>query len=843
MAQSYTTVDGQKIVRPGSYATYNVQNNPSNNGVSGVLILVGEADAGPRFDQESKLRLNAFGPQQKAELVAKYKSGPLVDAFVGATAASNDSQITGSFTSCIIVKTNSPGKASSLLTKVGGGNYGTVSDTQGGQIGNLIYRTITATNEVPPTTGPIVWTIPQENTNLEIRVNGGAANTVATTTASTPTTIVSGVNGLSAGVTATGGVNRAIVTAGMIGGANGKLAISAGSGHSNLACTLTLSVASAWAGSGPVVGDILVIPSTSVLTATAQGTYVVLSVVGKEVSLYKLADLTGGGCTSPVGQVATPIDAITNVIAYSPVVITSNVSEAPGRGQSLEIANTTTGTFSNTVFTFVSPTATIPAVLADWTSTSVSPWAIPSTVEQGVTLNISRQLDAINQDIVVNGQVILTLGVKATTATAVISAGVLTLTVVSGLLAGSYSITLSQFPTINDLVANLTAQGFTAAAATSTIGQKSPSNLDAGTYYFASSQGALTGRIKSDGAAFATSVNSSGLVTFTPTYPATIPSGLPYVASIAALTGGSKGGTTNTDVSEACDAMRKVRGNFVVPLFSCDATVDIADGLTDSSSTYDLASVSALIKAHCLFMSQFKQRRPRLGVMSFRGSYADAKEFAGNMAQARCITTFQDVKDVNSLGNIVQFRPWMGAIKAAGMQAAGVYKAIVNKYVNITAAIQAAGDWDDDLDDSIVDALQAGLCPITVDENGAWLWASDQTTYGADNNWIFNSFQAMYVADLITTTTMVRTNRAFVGQSVADISASIAAMVVGKILDTYKEQKWLAASDDAPNGWKNLIIKLAGPALVCSAEIKVAGAIYFVPVTFQITPVVQSATG
>jgi hypothetical protein len=227
--------------------------------------------------------------------------------------------------------------------------------------------------------------------------------------------------------------------------------------------------------------------------------------------------------------------------------------------------------------------------------------------------------------------------------------------------------------------------------------------------------------------------------------------------------------------------------------------------------------------------------------MSFRGLYADAKEFAGNMAQARCLTFFQDVRDLNSFGNTVQYRPWMGAVKAAGMQAAGVYKAIVNKYVNIQGALQAAGDFDDDLDDSLADALQAGLCPLTVDENGAWLWASDQTTYGADNNWIFNSFQAMYVGDLIQTTAMIRTNRAFVGQSVADISASIAAMVVGSILDDFKRQKWLAASDDAPAGWKNLVIKLQGPALVISAEIKVAGAIYFVPISFLVTQVVQSA--
>jgi hypothetical protein len=838
MAQQFNTQSGQTLTVPGSYAELNVQNNPTNNAISGVLILVGEADAGPRFDAEPKLRLNAFGPQQKSELVAKYKSGPLVDAFIGATAASNDSQITGSFTSCIIVKTNQSVKASSILSKVGGGDYGTLSDAQGGQLGNLFYSAVTNTPEVAPTTGPIVWTVPQVNTNASIRVNGGANHTLALTSSSNPAAIVSAINGLTAGVTATGGVSRGIISATTISD-GGQLAVGSLSGK---ACVLTLSEATAWAAL-PVVGDIFVIPTTSVISAAAnRGTYVVCSVTSNTIGLYKLADATGGSVTNPAAQSATTITAsdATEVRAYSPITVSVNTTAASGQGQSLEIADTSTGTFSNTVFTFAGATASPPAALADWTSTTASPWAIPSTTEYGVTLAISRQLDAINQKVTVNGKVILTLGVVADTASAVISGTTLTLTVVGGPIT-SQTINLSQFPTINDLVVNLTALGLKASAATSTIGQSSPLNLDQGTYYFASSKGALTGRIKADGAAFQSAVNATGIVSFTAAYPATIPTGLPQTQAQAAFSGGSRGGTTNTDVSQACDAMQKVRGNFVIPLFSCDATVDVADGLTATTSTYDLASVAALIKAHVLFMSQLKQRRPRLGLMSYRGAYADAKEFAGNMAQARCVTFFQDIRDVNSVGNTVQYRPWMAACKAGGMQAAGVYKPIVNKYVNIQGALQAAGDFDDDLTDSLADALQAGLCPITVDENGAWLWASDQTTYGADNNWIFNSLQAMYVGDLIQTTTMIRTNRAFVGQSVADISASIAAMVVGRILDNFKEQKWLAASDDAPGGWKNLIIKLQGPALVVSVEIKVAGATYFVPINFQITPVVQSA--
>ena len=842
MSQSFTTDTGTNLVVPGAYAELNVKNNASGLATSGILILVGEADAGPRFSSESKLRLNVFGPTQKADVVAKYKSGPLVDAFNGAIAASNDTQIQGSFTGCILVKTNASVQATSLLTKIGGGNYGTLQVVQGGQTGNLFFRKVTDTGqtEVAPSTGPIVMASIPATTHAEIRVNGGAVHTLSLTLGQLPSDVLAAVNALSAGVTATGGANRGVISAATI-SAGGKIAISNVVGNS---CLLTLTMATAWA-VNPTVGDTLIIPSTSSLvTGANQGSYVVCSATGNTIGLYKVANLTGATVTPPVNESAVTIGAITDAEAFSPLVISVSPGVgSPGQGQSLEIADTSTGTFSNSVFTFTSATSATPAVLADWTSTATTGWAIPSSREYGVTLNVSRQVDSINQDIVVNGKVILTLGAVAATASAVIANNVMTITVTGGTLPASTTLNLSQFATVNDLVAQLKALGFLAAASTATVGQLSPTLLDAGTYTLATSNGALTGRIKADGYAFAQAVNASGFVALVPSYPSTALVGLPDLSSVTAFSGGARGATTNTDIQAALDALKAVRGNFVIPLFSNDAATDIADGLTNLSSTYDVASIAAMVKSHVLFMSQLKQRRPRQGMLSFRGAYVDAKEFAGNVAQARCSTFFQDVRDINSTGTIVQFRPWMAAIKAAGMQVAGFYKGIVNKFVNISGALQAAGDWTDDLDDNVADALQAGLCPIVADETGGWTWSSDQTTYGVDNNWIFNSIQAMYVCDIVQTTSMTRMNRAFVGQSVADISASIAAMTFGTILDDFKRLHLLAASDDAPKGWRNMLVKLQGPALVCSVEIKVAGLIYFVPISFLVTPVVQTATG
>jgi hypothetical protein len=83
--------------------------------------------------------------------------------------------------------------------------------------------------------------------------------------------------------------------------------------------------------------------------------------------------------------------------------------------------------------------------------------------------------------------------------------------------------------------------------------------------------------------------------------------------------------------------------------------------------------------------------------------------------------------------------------------------------------------------------------------------------------------------------------QAFVGQSLADVSAAQALSVLDAIMDNMRRLKLIAFSDDAPKGYKNPIIKINGPAMVVSAEVKAATALYFIPITFSITQIQQSA--
>jgi hypothetical protein len=175
------------------------------------------------------------------------------------------------------------------------------------------------------------------------------------------------------------------------------------------------------------------------------------------------------------------------------------------------------------------------------------------------------------------------------------------------------------------------------------------------------------------------------------------------------------------------------------------------------------------------------------------------------------------------------------------MQAAGFYRAIVNKGANVSGVLHADGSFSDSNDSQIEDALVAGLLPIRRASTGGFTWVSDQTTYGKDANFVFNSIQAVYVADIIALTTAQRMEGAFVGQSIADVSAAAALSYLEGVMSDFFRLKLIAASDDAPRGYRNVLVQISGPTMKVSLEVKLAGAIYFIPISFLVSQVSQTA--
>lgn len=835
MSQNFPT-DAGVLITPGAYASYNVVTQNNGIATTGVVMLVGEADAGPDFTQETDLASNIYGPGQIGDVKAKYVSGRIVDAFNSGAVPANDPQIQGAPAGFILVKTNPSTKAVANLVKFDASTYAQLQDRSFGKLGNLISFQVNAkTSEVVPTTGSFAFMPPIASTNIDVRVNGGAAQPLTIAALETPTTFVSALTGLT-GLTATGGANDAVMIA-----ISGTLALTVIAGNKvQIDRSIPFDAL-------PANGDTLFIPASTPLSSIATnnaGSYIVTGASASQILATKLLDVSGGPATltPPTTQAAIAQVATGDVTCYGAVTVstTAMVDPIDGYGKNLQIDELTSGTGLLSTLCYTNG-ASVP-VKSTWVSTSASPQLIVSGAEYSASLTESRQVDNITNTVTAGGAVAFKLGYEGTTAVAVIDGISLTITAIGGVNAGTVSATLADFPTIADLAAFINSlPGYTAAPGSAVLGSSPSTSLDQGTFSVASTFSGLTpGRIKQDAYKFYTTLQGNGFLT---QLTAQAASGLPGpTAGVSFLSGGTKGATTDAIFAAALDALKLTRGNFIVPLVSRDAADDIADGLTDPSSTYTIEAVNTNALAHALQMSTLKKRRNRQAFLSLRGTLDDAKAMAGELSSFRASLSFQDVRDTSAgTGSIAQFQPWMNAVKAAGMQAAGFYRAIFNKGIAISGALQAAGDFNDQDDDAVELALEASLLIITRPPTGGFRYISDQTTYGRDNNFVYNSIQAVYVADIISLTTAQVMEQMFVGQSLADITAAQALSVLDSIMENLKRLKLIAFSDDAPKGYKNPVIKINGPAMVVSAEVKAATALYFIPIMFSITQVQQSA--
>ena len=952
MARQASTPNGTFTI-PGAYASYQVQANPSGLATSGVMVLIGEADQGPAFSQESALANTFFGPDQIASIVAKYGSGDLVNAARIASAAANDPLITGAPAGFYLIKTNVSAKASRSIPATGFAAYGTLFDKSFGVPGNLIGTQITESpSEIAPalsfTYVPVPVATPGSGqSRLAMRVDGQAEVGVTFPNHSTPAAVVGTItSGSATGLQAladiltTGGQNRGVLASGT------TLAVAV----SGVNVTITAAVHNFVV--TPSVGDTLIIPANGTYGAgqdsaikgagsVNEGIYVVTGATASTVSATKLRDAAALTVTNPVAVSAVAVDTdLTDILVYAPIslqAVTGKVrptlvsgdvgvtiagtasgqsltltrgagtwaaqpqvndlalipttapaaffaganggwyrvtastastvtmvrlsNDAPasfsatalaattdlvfkrqprdGEGKSLEVYDGSSDvSIANSLYT----TAGVPVTFL---STAAAPQRLVSAAELAVAITSSR--NSFSETLTAGGSIGLQIGYQGTTCVVTVTATTLSTAVVGG-VGGPLTVALKQYNTIGALAAYINSQpGYTAAAGNNLIAQKplmvtsTLTVLDQGTFAASSQFGALTARIKFDAYDFWNTLNGSSqlLQLGNPTVKAA--GGLPEPEALAFLSGGTVGSTANSDVLAALAKCESLRVNAVVPLFSADATVDAASGNTDPASTYTIAAVNANAKAHVLKMSTVKARRNRQAWLSIDDTFTNAQAMAAAMATFRATMCFEDFISTDSQGNLVTFQSWATAVAAAATQMAGFYKSIMAKGINTSGIVPFDSSFDPDNDTMVETALIAGLLPARAREQGGYAWVSDQTTYAVDSNFVFNSAQTVYAADLVSLTTAQRMERALVGQSLADVSAASAAGIFASIMVDMKRLKLIAASDDAPAGYKNVVVQVQGDVMYVSAEIKVTTTLAFIPINFTVSQIQQTA--
>jgi hypothetical protein len=530
---------------------------------------------------------------------------------------------------------------------------------------------------------------------------------------------------------------------------------------------------------------------------------------------------TGTQVAAAITGLPSGVTASGNATTITLTVSPDALANSKGWGKSFELIDSTPG---------------------DLAALGLSAGLTVSSQEAEVEVSINNATSGLSETLDVEPSVVLSVGYEGTTASLTIAAGTLSTTVVGG-TGTNLSINLAQYATCADLASFIAAQpGYTAICAPSAQ-QLNPSILDQVSAIGIASTGAglAPGRIKDSLYEFETVIGTSKGVAFT----ATATSGLPAaMASAAYLAGGARGGTAAADIINALAQIAGIQCNIIVPLFSEDASEDIALGLTDSTSTYTIAAVNAATKNHCIEYSTPALKHNRICILSFwdntQNTYTNAATQAQTLANYRCSLTIQQAMQVNSVGVITTFMPWYTAVIAAGMQTGGFYKSICNKLANVISFIDPTG-FDSGSPGDVENALNAGLLFLNAITAGN-SWVSDQTTYGFDTNFVYNSIQAVYCSDIVALDLASSFTAAFVGQSVADVSAATALAYLSQKMDGYKRLKLIAASDDAPLGYKNAKVSIQPPEMDVYVEIKLATAIYFIPININISQVQQSAS-
>jgi hypothetical protein len=591
--------------------------------------------------------------------------------------------------------------------------------------------------------------------------------------------------------------------------------------------TFTLAASNKFT-TAPQIGDIMYIPAGTPFQgsgAANAGWYSVTAVSNTTSSAFVTGSRLSNG--APVAVSSTAITGSNNLQVLS--------RQIKGVGKALEIRDNAGSVNLSNVFKQLG--VNTPAAFLSTTLTSAS--------ELSKKFTIAQSSQNKTETFVVGGNVAFTLGYKGTNATCTIqtvSGNKRLQTSVSGGLGVNLDINLSDVANLNDLASIINANtGYSAAVTTSLDGNRSATILDEVTAagICSSIDNRRPGRIKRDVWDMTTgpnNVNGSTLIQIT----ANVPAGLPEDEGPAFLTGGAKGATTALAMSQAIDACATVRCNFIVPLVSQDASADAAANLTDANSTYTVDAANAAARAHCIAMSTPKVKRHRVALCSKKDTFENAKTAAQNMSSFRVGMAFQDIKDLASDGTIKTFQPWMTATKVAGLQAAGFYKAIYNKGVQISGIVNPSG-FDDQNQTDLENAILAGLMPVYQDTDGAFLFANDQLTYGTDNNFVYNSLQAVYVADIIALSLADACKKAFVGESVADVTPGVALEFIKGKMAEFLAKKLTIGQKGAEGGWKSIQVDIDQGVLSVRVVAIEATSVRFVPINLDIEGLKSSA--
>jgi hypothetical protein len=471
---------------------------------------------------------------------------------------------------------------------------------------------------------------------------------------------------------------------------------------------------------------------------------------------------------------------------------------------------------------------------------------IVPAVEPSATITLRQTRDLISEEESLGGNIIISAGVEtsngATAATIEVDDTDVILTITGGTDAGTVTLPKSSFAILADLVEAINlAAGWSAQIESALYNQLSPDVIDEVPAIGALSDSTINARparLKKDAQDVQDFFEESGIAELIGTDPANVSeTGLPDNLTETSLTGGTVGATSSANITDGLEQLTKVRVNFIVPLFSRDATDDIADSLTDSSSSYTIASIHQSVKTHLSLMATTKRRSERQAVLAIKESFDDSLTTAATIADFRSQLVIQDVRQVDSLGSIKFFQPHMLAVLLAGARSGSpVGTPMTNKFLNASGIRHTAQPistaeedivQDFDPDTQFDEAIQGAITFLEAPQTGGFRVVVDNTTYNRDNNFVRNRANVQYAADILAFDLRAQLEAIFVGVKNV-LNAVEVKSVVESIMATFLAQGITVSTDDAPNGFKELTVKIEGNIIRVSLVAKLVEGIDFI---------------
>jgi len=477
-----------------------------------------------------------------------------------------------------------------------------------------------------------------------------------------------------------------------------------------------------------------------------------------------------------------------------------------------------------------------------------------SSVESAMTVTLKQTRDLLQEQDTVGGNVVLTAGYDGSEATASITVDASNVTMTWGTNTAVFNKTA--YPTMLQLVNAMALTANWEVELSSVLyNSLSPEALDQVVVGAKTSDAATIkpARIKKDAAEIAGLFTDSVIADIT----SQSKTGLMDAKSEVALAGGSLGASTSADMTDALTAFEQIRVNSVIPLFSRDAIVagdtvsgDVADNLTDVASSYTILGIHQAVKTHCNLMSTTKNRSERQGYLSYKNDFSASRDRSALLADQRLQLAIQDCRNVDSQGTIKWFQPWAQACLLAGARAgAPVGTPLTFKFFNLTGIRQTSQSMSTAEQDIVNDfnpnadaisAIKSGITFFEAPQSGGIRCVVDNTTYQKDGNWVYNRGNVMYASDVLAFDFRNQLENIFIGQK-NTVKASEVKSVAQSILSTFLAQGITVATNEAPNGYKQLDVSINGNVIKINAIVVLVEGIDFILNDITITRVQSAA--